>query len=98
MRRKRRQLSTKMNRCLRITILLAGLMLCHLPAAMAGGDGGKTGGLPVPFHRRGKTWANLADRTYRSAAGLPQGITVAPDGRVYVSMDGTGVNVGAPAR
>lgn len=46
----------------------------------------------------GKTWVNIADKTYRSAAGLPQGIAVAPDGRVYVSMDGTGVIVGTPSK
>ena len=44
----------------------------------------------------GKTVRRLDDEVYRAAALFPRSLSVGPDGRVYVALDGTGAIVGTP--
>jgi hypothetical protein len=45
----------------------------------------------------GVTWTLVSDAFYRAAAGFPFDLSVAPDGRVFVSTNGNGVIVGVPS-
>ncbi len=45
-----------------------------------------------------RIWVDLADDYYRATLGNATGIAIAPGSRVYVSLPGNGVVVGAPAR
>jgi hypothetical protein len=45
----------------------------------------------------GATWTLVSDAFYRAAAGFPFDLSIAPDGRVFVGINGDGVIVGVPS-
>jgi hypothetical protein len=45
---------------------------------------------------RGSTWTDVADDTYRRSALFPRDLSLAPDGTVYVALNGAGLIRGTP--
>ena len=44
----------------------------------------------------GASWQDVSDATYRASGGFATGLSVGPDGRVYVATFGDGLLVGTP--